>query len=99
MLVPIRISTNMADENQQKYICYRVLLQKSKELINIKVILFLYCKIPQNNSLFYTYPGTDSLSLSLCLDLFGLFAASRKSLEIQEDSITKPRTLLKGKYV
>ena len=55
--------------------------------------------MPQNNSLFYTYPGTDSLSLSLCLDLFGLFAASRKSLEIQGDSITKPRTLLKGKYV
>ena len=28
MLVPIRMGTNMTDENQQKNICYRVLLQK-----------------------------------------------------------------------
>ena len=40
MLVPTRISTNMADGNQPKYLLKRVNLLL-EELINIKVILFL----------------------------------------------------------
>ena len=45
MLVPIRMGTNIAERNQQKHYCYRVLVQKVnlffEELINIKVIIFL----------------------------------------------------------
>ena len=40
MLVPTRISTNMADGKQQKYLLKSVNLLL-EELINIKVILFL----------------------------------------------------------
>ena len=45
MMAVLPDGTNMADENQQKLFCYRVLLQKRElfleELININVILFL----------------------------------------------------------
>ena len=45
MLVPIRMGTNIAERNQQKHYCYRVLVQRVnlffEELINIKVIIFL----------------------------------------------------------
>ena len=46
MLVPMRISTNMVDRNQQKYLlliefCYKSVNLFFEELINIKVILFL----------------------------------------------------------
>ena len=54
MLVPTRISTNMADGNQPKYLLKRVNLLL-EELINIKVILFLIHELfreqnsPQNS--------------------------------------------------
>ena len=42
MLVPIRISTNMADGNQQKHlVCYKSVNLFFEELLNFKVILFL----------------------------------------------------------
>ena len=41
-LVPIRMSTNMADGNQQKLeFCYKSVNSFFEELIDIKVILFL----------------------------------------------------------
>ena len=54
MLVPTRISTNMADGNQPKYLLKSVNLLL-EELINIKVILFLIHELfreqnsPQNS--------------------------------------------------
>ena len=42
MLVPIRMSTNMADGNQQKLeFCYNSVNSFFEELIDIKVIIFL----------------------------------------------------------
>ena len=33
MLVPIQMGTNMADGNQEKHYCYRVLLQKGEVIL------------------------------------------------------------------
>ena len=46
MLVPMRISTNMVDRNQQKYLlliefCYKSVNLFFEKLINIKILLFL----------------------------------------------------------
>ena len=64
--------------------------------MNIKLILFLIhelfkiAKFPERSHFFNLYDGSLGRHVN---------AASRKSLEIQACSITKPRTLLKRKFV
>ena len=80
-------------------ICYRVLLQKRnlffKELINSNVILFLI------HELFPWIKSKSKSKFNVHDSSLGRYvnAASRKSIEIQAYSITKPRTLLKRKFV
>ena len=82
-------------------ICFRALLQSVnlflEELINIKAILHLVHELfRQQNfyeiSLFFNLRDDSSLGRHVN-------AASRKRLEIQVYSITKPRTLSKQKFV
>ena len=81
-------------------ICYRVLLQKRefilRETHNIKVILLLKHELfREQNFLKYV------MLFNLHDNSLGRYvnAASRKRLEIQAYSNTKPRTLLKRKFV
>ena len=67
--------------------CYKGVDLLLEELINIKVILFLILE----KSRFF---NLNDSSLGRHAN-----AASHKSLEIQAYSITKPRTLLKRKFV
>ena len=72
--------------------CYKSVNLLFEKLINIKVILFLkHSKISWNKSFFNLHDSS--------LGGRHANAASRKSLEIQAYSITKPRTLLKRKFV
>ena len=67
-----------------------------EELINIKVILslihilFRYAKFPEISHFFNLHDNSLGRHVN---------ASSRKSLEIQAYSITKPRTLLKREFV
>ena len=67
-----------------------------KELINIKVILFLITRIVQIAKFPEVRHSLNLEDSSLSCDVN---AMSRSSLEIQAYSITKPRTLLKRKFV
>ena len=66
------------------------------ELINIKVILFLIYELFrwQNSPKYVNFFNLQDSSLGRHVK-----ATSRKSLEVQSFSITKPRTLLKRKFV
>ena len=81
-----------------KNIYYRVLVQKPEfileELINIKLILSLIHELfrSQNSPKDVTFWKDNSPGRHVN-------ATSHKSLEIQTYSITKPRTLLKRKFV
>ena len=75
--------------------CHKSVNLPLEELINIKLILFLIleqriAKFPGKSHFF----NLNDSSLGRHVN-----AASRKSLEIQEYSFTKPRTLLKRKFV
>ena len=91
MLELIRMSSNMADKNQQNHLLPIFATKRVdlllEELISIKVILFV---IPEKSHFF----NLDDSSLGRHVN-----TASPKSLEIQAYSITKPRTLLKRKFV
>ena len=98
MLVTTWRGINMADGSQQEtsvteFYCKSVNLSL-EELINIEVILFLThnlnSKIPRNKSPFNLHYSSLGRLVK---------AASRKSLEIQAYSNTKPRTLLKRKFL
>ena len=76
--------------------CYKSVNLFLEKLINIKVILFLIHellrqqKFPKKLSFFNVHDSSLGRHVN---------ATSRKSLEIQAHSITKPRPLLKRKFV
>ena len=95
---PRRAPTWRTETNRN--ICYRVLLRKRefilRETHNIKVILLLKHELfREQNFLKYV------MLFNLHDNSLGRYvnAASRKRLEIQAYSNTKPRTLLKRKFV
>ena len=101
LVMPIRMSSNIADGNQQKHLLPSFAGYKSvnlffEELINIKVILFLIHELfrEQNSLKEVIFFNLHDSSLGRHVN-----AASRKSSEIQAYSITKARTLLKRKCV
>ena len=102
MLVLTWMSSNMADGNHATEtsvteFCYKSVNLFFDKLINIKVILFRYmnCLDSKFSEIsFLTYKTALLYSLGRHVN-----AASRKNLEIQAYSITKPRTLLKRKFV
>ena len=53
--------------------------------------------MPQNNSLFYTYPGTDSLSLSLCFGSFWSFCRVTQKLRNSRGLYHKTKNPFEGK--
>ena len=71
-------------------VCYKSVNLFFEKLINIKVILFLIHELFRLQILFNLHDSSLGRHLN---------TASRKSLEIQAYSITKPRTLLKKKIV
>ena len=76
--------------------CYKSVNLFFEKLINIKVILFLiHEQFGQQNFLkLVTFLTYMTAHLAIYVN-----AASRKSLEIQAYSITKPRTLFKRKFL
>ena len=75
---------------------YKSVNLRLEELINIKVILFLTLELfrQQNSSKKVTFFNLNDSSFGRHVN-----AASRKSLKIQAYSVTKPRTLLRRKFV